>query len=145
MRQRAGSCQPGQAVRLWREGRAPQHDNPRDYHGLLRPVRAPLPDHWRACGDRYGYSRATVDLDFLVSKTELGGVEVLVSSLAHLLALKLHVLKQDLPLCTPGALDVIINLVSINALDLREEHWRELFEKYGSPELYRRVRQAAAS
>ena len=63
-------------------------------------------------------------------------------SLEHLLALKLHVTRQDLPHRTLGDLDDLINLVLVNRINLREKKWRQLFEKYGNLELYEKVAQA---
>jgi hypothetical protein len=64
--------------------------------------------------------------------------------LEHLVALKLHAAKQDLPHRTLGDLDDIINLVLANRVNLREERWRQLFAKYGTIEVYEKVLHATA-
>ena len=65
-------------------------------------------------------------------------------SLEHLVALKLHVLKQNLPHRMLGDMDDVINLLLVNRVDLRQEKWRQLFVKYGSLELYEKVLRATA-
>ncbi len=72
----------------------------------------------------------------------LGGVNARVPSLEHLLALKLHVLKQNLRHRTLRDLDDVINLVSVNGLNLLEDHWKALFQRYGDAGLYAKVLQA---
>jgi len=49
---------------------------------------------------------------------------------AHLLALKLHVSKQELRHRRLYDWDDIVSLVVQNKLDLREARWRAVFEKY---------------
>ncbi len=75
---------------------------------------------------------------------EVGSASVKVPSLDHLLALKLHVMKQDLSHRVLKDLDDVIRLVLVNHLDVRQEHYRKLFEKYGNPEDYTRVLRATA-
>ena len=71
-----------------------------------------------------------------------GTMNVRVPSLQHLIALKLHVLKQGLRHRVLPDLDDVIELVLANGLDLREEKWRRLFDKYGNMDLYEKVRHA---
>jgi len=72
----------------------------------------------------------------------LGGIEVKMPSLKHLIALKLHALKQGLAHRTVKDLDDVIMLVLKNALDIRAEQWRDWFLRYGTAELYERVLRA---
>ena len=65
-------------------------------------------------------------------------------SLEHLMALKLHVVKQNLPQGVLGDLDHIVNLVLANRVNLREEKWRQLFVKYGTLEVYEKIVHATA-
>ena len=74
--------------------------------------------------------------------TEFGGVSAKVPSLEHLIALKLHVLKQELRHRMLGDLDDVINLILANQVDIRSEKWRQLFEKYGSLAFYDQVLNA---
>jgi hypothetical protein len=73
---------------------------------------------------------------------DFSGIQVRVPSLEHVIALKLHVLKQNLPHRVLGDLDDVINLVAANRLNLREDKWREVFNKYGTPKLYAKVLHA---
>jgi hypothetical protein len=85
----------------------------------------------------------TFDRMFAASELKsIGPVEVRFPALEHLLALKLHVAKQELRHRTLRDLDDIINLVLINRIDLDGEKWRQLFEKYGNAELYEKVARA---
>ena len=74
--------------------------------------------------------------------TQFQGVTVKVPSLEHLLALKLHVAKQELRHRRLYDWDDMVSLVVQNKIDLREPRWRALFEKYGSLELYEKIRRA---
>jgi hypothetical protein len=83
--------------------------------------------------------------DRMLAASELKGVgpvEVRFPALEHLVALKLHVARQDLRHRTLRDLDDIINLVLVNGIDLGEEKWRQLFAKYGTVELYEKVARA---
>jgi len=72
----------------------------------------------------------------------LAGVEAKMPSLKHLMALKLHVLKQGLARRTVKDLDDVIMLVLKNELDIRTDEWRSLFSRYGTAELYEKVLRA---
>ena len=88
----------------------------------------------------------TFDKMFAASELKsVGPARVRFPSLEHLLALKLHVLKQNLPHRMLGDLDDIINLVMANRIDLREEKWRQWFTKYGNLDLYEKALFATSS
>jgi hypothetical protein len=77
-------------------------------------------------------------------KTEMFGADVMVPTLEHLLALKLHALKHGrIGRYLKDYLDVE-NLIRVNRVDLRAEHIRQLFEKYGTMELYEKVSRTIA-
>lgn len=73
------------------------------------------------------------------------GVKTLVPSLEHLIALKLHALKNTrMSRFLKDFLDVEY-LIRINRLDLKSKKICELFDKYGTPDLYDKVSQSLAS
>ena len=77
-------------------------------------------------------------------EVEMYGVQLLIPTLEHLLALKLHALKHGhLERHSKDFLDVE-NLVRINKVDLRSERIRQLFLKYGTLELYEKVSRTCA-
>ena len=41
-------------------------------------------------------------------------------------------------------MDDVINLLLANRVDLRQENWRQLFEKYGNRDLYKKIARAIA-
>lgn len=63
-------------------------------------------------------------------------VQARVPCLDHLLALKLHALRQDLPHRTSKDADDVEVLLRRHNIDLREPRYEALFLKYGSRELY---------
>jgi hypothetical protein len=67
---------------------------------------------------------------------DFGGGRARVPCLDHLLALKLHALKQVLPHRTSKDAEDVEMLVRRHGLDLREPHYEQLFLKFGSRELY---------
>jgi hypothetical protein len=69
----------------------------------------------------------------------LEGVAVVVPSLAHLLALKIHALKHGRGLRALKDLTDVAQLLSVNRIDPKSAWLRELFEKHGEMELYERV------
>ena len=72
------------------------------------------------------------------------GVKSRVPSLEHLIALKLHALKNTrMSRFLKDFLDVEY-LIRLNRLDLQSENIRELFDKYGTPDLYDKVSRSLA-
>jgi predicted nucleotidyltransferase len=73
------------------------------------------------------------------------GVEARVPSLEHLLALKLHALKNTrFHRFLKDFLDVE-NLIRINRLDVKSQSLRELFSKYGTDDLYEKISRSLAA
>jgi len=76
---------------------------------------------------------------------DLFGVRTRVPSLEHLIALKLHTLKNTrMSRFLKDFLDVEY-LIRINRLDIQSENIRALFDKYGTPDLYDKVSRSLAS
>jgi hypothetical protein len=69
-------------------------------------------------------------------KKDFRGKSVKVVSLEHLLALKLHALKQKLPHRTFKDAEAVEQLARKNLLDLNTPEYEALFLKYGSREIY---------
>jgi len=67
---------------------------------------------------------------------DFGGCAGRVPCLEHLLALKLHALKQALPHRTAKDAEDVELLVRRHQLNLRDPRYEQLFLKYGTPELY---------
>ena len=65
-----------------------------------------------------------------------------VVSLEHLLALKCHAIKHGHPGRVEKDVDDELGLVRANQLDVTASDWREIFLKYGPPELYEKLRKA---
>ena len=73
------------------------------------------------------------------------GVKTRVPSLEHLIALKLHALKNTrMSRFLKDFLDVEY-LIRINQLDIKSKNIHELFEKYGTPDLYDKISRSLAS
>jgi len=58
----------------------------------------------------------------------------------HLVALKLHVLKQDLAHRRLRDFLDVVELIKQNKLDLKGAEMKEVFDKFGTPELARKVK-----
>lgn len=67
---------------------------------------------------------------------DFGGDRARVPCLDHLLALKLHALKQALPHRTSKDADDLEMLARRNRLNLRDPRYEQLFLKYGTREIY---------
>lgn len=67
---------------------------------------------------------------------DFGGTRARVPSLDHLLALKLHVLKQALPHRTAKDAEDVEMLIRRNKIDLLQPRYEQLFLKYGTREIY---------
>ena len=105
--------------------------------------------------DQFASTRGWIDLDVMYvnertfdtmwtasESKNLGPADGRFPSLEHLIALKLHVLKQNIPHRMLGDMDDVINLLLANRVDLRQDKWRELFVKYGNPDLYEKIVRA---
>lgn len=75
---------------------------------------------------------------------EAGGVRFQLVCVEHLIALKLHALKQDLAHRRVKDFLDVVELVRANGIDLRSEEMRQIFERYGTEDLYRRIQLGTA-
>jgi hypothetical protein len=69
-------------------------------------------------------------------ESDFGGSPAHIPCLDHLLALKLHALKQSLPHRTSKDAEDVEILARRNGLKLSDPHYEQLFLKYGSREIY---------
>ena len=67
------------------------------------------------------------------------GADVVIPSLAHLLALKIHALKHGHGLRVLKDITDVTQLLTANRVDPKSAWLQELFEKHGDKELYERV------
>lgn len=113
------------------------------------------PAHIHQTFARFESSAGTIDLDLMLvsdetfqkmsaqSKvTQFEQTSVAVPSIEHLIALKLHALKQDLRHRRIRDADDVINLVLQNGINLEESQWREIFERHGTLDWYEQIRKA---
>jgi hypothetical protein len=86
---------------------------------------------------------STFEAMFAASELKsLGTSKARFPSLQHLIALKLHVIKQNIPHRVLGDMDDVINLLLANQVDVRQENWRQLFLKYATLDVYEKIRTA---
>jgi hypothetical protein len=83
--------------------------------------------------------RTFVEMQAASQEFEMGGRRCPVPSLDHLMALKLHVLKQGLSHRGYKDLMDVLSLVQENKLDVRGDNFRALCERYGNREIYERI------
>lgn len=74
-------------------------------------------------------------------KVKIAGQEFIVPSLNHLIALKLHSLKHNFKFRENRDLPDIIELVRINKMDIKSKKFQELCSKYGTEEIYRKIKE----
>jgi hypothetical protein len=72
-------------------------------------------------------------------ETPLETVAVRIPCLRHLLALKLHVLKQGLGHRVVKDLNDVVQLIELNRVEVRTEEFRQLCLRYGNVEWYERL------
>lgn len=77
------------------------------------------------------------------SQITIAGQKLIVPSLLHLIALKLHSIKFNKIRLTKDLPD-IVNLIRINQVDIKGKEFKELCLKYGTAELYQRILEAFA-
>lgn len=81
-------------------------------------------------------------LDQILSQSQelvIAKQKFLVPSLFHLIALKLHAIKNNFKLRFLKDLPDIVSLVRINNVDVKDEKFKELCLKYGTEDIYKRI------
>lgn len=69
----------------------------------------------------------------------IAGRHIKVPSLEHLIAMKLHAMKQQPERREWKDWIDVIQLIKVNHVDVKADHFRELCLKFGTEELYRRI------
>ncbi len=81
-------------------------------------------------------------IDQIVSQSQelvIAKQKFLVPSLLHLIALKLHAIKNNFKLRLFKDLPDIVSLVRINNVDVKDENFKKLCLKYGTEDIYQRI------
>lgn len=73
---------------------------------------------------------------------KIAGQKLIVPSLLHLIALKLHSLKFNAKIRLTKDLPDIINLIRINEINIKDKKFKELCLKYGTADLYNKILEA---
>lgn len=84
-------------------------------------------------------SRSFTEMFAASREIQQRGLRLRVPTLEHLIALKLHVLKQELKHRAFKDYVDVLSLAQINAVDVRSDSFRALCEKYGSKQIYERI------
>lgn len=78
----------------------------------------------------------------MIDSSEAGtleGIAVIMPSLLHLLAMKLHALKNARGIRTLKDMNDVVNLLVNNRVDVRAEQFRQLALKHGTSEIYEKL------
>jgi hypothetical protein len=75
-------------------------------------------------------------------ETRVGDVALKAVSLTGLVALKCHAIKHGDEARIFKDMDDVINLILANRVKIEDSYWRELILKYGTDELYEKLRRA---
>jgi hypothetical protein len=106
--------------------------------GSFLQFTAPEPDQWDV--DVLLTDEATfTKFRSAAAKAVIAETVVWVPALDHLLALKLHALKNGNAARFLKDLEDIINLIVANKVDVQGASFKQLMEKFGTPELYEKI------
>ena len=99
---------------------------------------------------RFSNKKELIDIDFMIvddltrekiikdGKTiEVVGEKLIIPSLNHLIALKLHAIKNNQKNRIWKDLPDIIRLIQMNNIDCKNEAFKEICLKYGNHEIYK--------
>ena len=97
----------------------------------------------------YGYSRTTEEETFQNIIKDAKGIEVmgrklLVPSAEHLIALKLHAIKND-PKRETKDLNDVFELIKAKGLDVRSSKFKDFCLKFGNAGLFERIQKWAGT
>lgn len=143
------------------------HGHPRNTFDLDLVVSRPAAEGWRGLALALGYTlhgegpnflqfnppdTVTLPLDLMIVSEDtyrqleaaavdapVASASVRMVSLRHLLALKAHAIRHGHAGRVGKDVEDVIGLVRANRVDVAEPVWRELFLKYGPPELHEKL------
>ena len=101
---------------------------------------------------RFSSKKEALDIDFMIvddktrkkiiedgETTEVVGEKLIIPSLDHLIALKLHAIKHNQRNRIWKDLPDIIRLIQMNKIDCKNKTFKELCLKYGNNEIYQTI------
>jgi len=104
---------------------------------------------------RFSNKKETVDIDFMIvdkatrekimkdgKEIEVVGERLVIPSVNHLIALKLHAIKNNQKNRLLKDLPDIVNLIKINKVDYKDKQFKEMCLKYSSEEIYQTILKA---
>jgi hypothetical protein len=101
---------------------------------------------------RFSNKKDALDIDFMIvddatrkkiivdgKRTEVVGEKLIIPSVDHLIALKLHAIKHNQKNRIWKDLPDVIRLVKMNSIDCRKKAFKDLCLKYGTGEIYQTI------
>ncbi len=107
---------------------------------MYNPVQIGLPAIDLMLVDAQTFSKLAAD----AHDCEVGGVQVKIPSLRHLIALKLHALRSGQADRRERDLGDVLTLMRLNGLTLASPSYPEIFARYASPALQREIESRLA-
>ena len=107
---------------------------------------------------RFSSKKDALDIDFMIvdtrtrakiiedgKTTEVVGEKLIIPSIYHLIALKLHAIKNSQKNRMWKDLPDIIRLIQMNKIDYKKKSFKDLCLKYGNSEIYRTITKSCGS
>ena len=104
---------------------------------------------------RFSNKKETLDIDFMIvdkatrekiikdgKEVEVVGEMLVIPSVDHLIALKLHAIKNNQKNRILKDLPDIVNLIKINKVDCKNKQFKEMCLKYSSEKIYQTILKA---
>ena len=101
---------------------------------------------------RFSNKKEALDIDFMIvdgetrkkiiedgKKTEVVGEKLIIPSIDHLIALKLHAIKYNQKNRIWKDLPDVIRLIKMNNIDCKKKAFKELCLRYGTSEIYQTI------
>jgi len=104
---------------------------------------------------RFSNKKENLDVDFMIvdqatrekiikegKEIDVVGEKLVIPSVNHLIALKLHAIKSNQKNRIWKDLPDIVNLIKMNKVDYKDERFKEMCLKYSNEEIYRTILKA---